>query len=89
MSDGHPKLKPEEVIQRLIDENNQHANLMNEIRLMLCSEPEFDGMTMVGGVKALLKRFREVKDKVFELETKNKKLESTQRRQWKNERFNQ
>ena len=78
---SHPTTKPEEVIQRLIDENSQHAKLMNEIRLMLCSEPEFDGMTMVGGVKALLKRFREVKDKVFELETKNKKLESTQKRQ--------
>jgi hypothetical protein len=75
MSQDHPKISSEEVIQRLICENNQHANLMNEIRLMLCSEPEFDGMTMVGGVKSLLKRFREIKDKSFELEIKNKKLE--------------
>ena len=42
---------------------------------MLSSEPEFDGLTMLGGVKALLKRFRETKDKVFDLEVKNKKLE--------------
>ena len=73
---SHPTTKPEEVIQRLIDENTQHAKLMNEIRLMLSSEPEFDGLTMLGGVKALLKRFRETKDKVFDLEVKNKKLEA-------------
>lgn len=73
---SHPTTKPEEVIQRLIDENTQHAKLMNEIRLMLSSEPELDGMTMVGGVKALLKRFREIKDKVFVLEIANKKLEA-------------
>lgn len=70
-----PIIDHDKVIDTLINENKQQKGLLEEIRMTLNSQGEFDGLSIVGGVKALLKKYLETKEKAFVLEIKLKKLE--------------
>lgn len=53
---------PEDVINRLIAEVAQDKRLLEDIRRVIHSDPEFDGLSLVGGVKTILRRYREEKE---------------------------
>ena len=71
----HPPYNKDEVVERLINENKQYLVLLNEIRLILCMENDFSGLSIVGGAGALMKKYLEAKDKIYLLEERIKKLE--------------
>ena len=56
-----------EVIDRLIAEQNQTRKIINDAKRALYSDSEFDGLTLVGGIKSLLRRYREERNKVEKL----------------------
>ena len=58
----------ETVLQRLRDELSQTRGTLSQIQQVLRSDAEFDGLTIIGGVKALQRRYYEEKEKVFQLE---------------------
>jgi len=72
----HPPFNPEEVIQRLRDENTQLLGLIQEIQLILSSDKEFDGCTTLGGVKAMLKSLQEKREEIFCLEREIRNLKN-------------
>lgn len=61
----------DEVIDRLLKEQRKKNNILNDIEKVLNSDPEFQGLSLVGGVKTILRRYREEKEKNFQL---NKEL---------------
>tara|TARA_R100001244_G_scaffold36778_2_gene33624 strand:- start:1401 stop:1634 length:234 start_codon:yes stop_codon:yes gene_type:complete len=72
---SHPESEPQEVIQRLIKEQIQTANLIEEIRRLITVLPELDGHSLVGGLKALIKLYLTQKKRADELQYKlNKAL---------------
>jgi len=73
---SHPPIKHDEVIERLMNENKQYLGLLEDIRLMLAMEPEFGGLSICGGVKALIKKFHETKDLNDDLQIKIMKLKN-------------
>ena len=73
---NHPVSNKEEVIERLISENRQYLEVINEIKLLLCNEKEFDQFSMLSGVKTLMSRYLELKNKIYSLEERIKKLET-------------
>lgn len=66
--DNEPEYDRDEVISRLLAEQRQTSKLLNEIRRAIDSDAEFQGLSHVGGVKAILRRYQEEKEKVFNLE---------------------
>lgn len=67
-----PIENPEGIIQRLISEQNHTRNLLDEIKKELSSDSEFAGLSLVGGIRSLIRRYREEKTKVEKL---NKELD--------------
>jgi hypothetical protein len=65
---NHPPFNPEEVIQRLRDENSQLLKIMDEINLVISSNGKFDGCTTIGGVKAMMKLLHDQREAIFQLE---------------------
>lgn len=65
---------PNEVITRLRSELRQSISMIDEVRLALTSDKEFDGLSFVGGVKAILKAYKEEKEKTFQLEKELRSL---------------
>jgi hypothetical protein len=70
----HPDADPNDVLARIRAELAQNIEIVRQIKLVLSSDPEFYGLSIVGGVKAVLKRYQEERDKNFELERELKKL---------------
>jgi len=75
MTNKFPTYDQEEVIDRLINENRQYLNFLNEIKLILSNQSDFDGTSHVGGVKLLMTKYLELRNKIYLLEEKIKKLE--------------
>jgi hypothetical protein len=70
-----PAFDHEAVIARLINEQVQTKKIILQIEKTLRSDPEFDGLTALGGVKAILKRFHEEQDKARALEKELHRLQ--------------
>ena len=74
---SHPPSDKEEVIQRLINENAQCNKLINELKLLLNVEiGDFDTHSLMGGIKALIKSYHEIKDKNYKLIAENVRLKN-------------
>ena len=75
MSETPPKQKPydqEAVVARLIAEQAQTSRILGEIRKAISSDSEFVGLSLIGGIKTIVRRYQEERDKVVEL---NKELD--------------
>ena len=59
--------KEQSIIDRLIAEQTHSAKIFDEIKLIMSLDQEFDGLSLVGGVKAILRRFHEEEEKVKKL----------------------
>ena len=57
MKDNSPKYEPQEVIKRLIQEQNHTSEVLSNLRRLLTVLPELEGHSLVGGVKALIKMY--------------------------------
>lgn len=55
------------VVDRLREENSQDRKIISEIQILLRSEPELDGLSVLGGIKALLKLYKAQKKEIEEL----------------------
>jgi hypothetical protein len=64
----HPDSDQEEIIARLRAESAIDRDLLNQIRRVLSEDSEFEGLSLVGGVRAILRRYREEKERNFKLE---------------------
>lgn len=64
----------EEVLSRLRAELSQSQEVRKSVELILRSDAEFDGLSVVGGVRAILRRYHEEKDRCRELEQELKKF---------------
>lgn len=68
MTKQNVKCDYEEVIERLLAEQRQTREVLNQIEMVYRTSPEFDGLSLVGGIKAIIKRYHEEQDKVRKLE---------------------
>ncbi len=69
----HPETDLEEVIVRLRNELSRIIARENNIKRLISSDAEFDGLTVIGGITTILKRLHEEQDKNRELETELRK----------------
>ena len=65
---SQPKSDLNEVIKRLRHELAFTRDRIAQVELVIRMDREFDGLSLIGGVKTILRRFHEEKDKNFELE---------------------
>lgn len=65
----------EEALKRLQNENRQYLDLINEIKLIINLEKEYDGLSILGGLKKVMKDLIQLKLENIELKKKIKKLE--------------
>lgn len=63
-----PEYDRDAVIKRLLAEQSQTNRLLDEVKMVIRSDKEFDGLSLVGGVKTIIRRYREEKDKNMKLE---------------------
>ena len=55
-------------IERLLAEQRQIQETLNQIKLAYSTVSEFEGLSLVGGIKAIIKRYLEEQNKVRMLE---------------------
>ena len=67
------KPKNDELFDRIMSESRGYKRTLDEIQKILDSSPKFQGMTLTGGVKAILKAFNDEQERSFKL---TKELES-------------
>ena len=65
---------PDDTINRLIQEIAQDKRVLHDIQRVINSDPEFEGCSMIGGVKAMLRRYREERDAHKELDRQLMKI---------------
>jgi len=53
----------DDVIRRLMEENSQDKRTLQKIEQILSQDPEFYGLSIVGGVQAIYRRYLEEKAK--------------------------
>jgi len=69
-----PEYDRDAVIKCLLAEQSQTNRLLDEVRMVIRSDKEFDGLSLVGGVKTIIRRYREEKDKNMNLEKELKSM---------------
>ena len=74
------KYDADEVVDRMIAEQARTGNLLKEIQKVVNSTKEFEGMTILGGIKSILRRYREEQENVRKL---NKELDDMLKQQIK------
>ena len=74
------KYDADEVVDRMIAEQARTGNLLKEIQKVVNSTKEFEGMTILGGIKSILRRYREEQETVRKL---NKELDDMLKQQIK------
>ena len=70
----HPPYKEKDVVDRLIKENEQYRKILSEIKIEIEKNKELEGFTIVGGVKALIKKYHDSQKKVWDQEKEIKSL---------------
>ena len=63
-----PDIDRDAIIKRLIAEQSQTGQLIEQVKCAINSDPEFQGLSMVGGIKTIIRRYKEVQDKNMKLE---------------------
>lgn len=66
-SEKRPYENPDEIIQRLISEQTQTGNILKQIRREINSCPEFEGLSLIGGIKTIIRRYKEEQSKNIDL----------------------
>lgn len=69
-----PESDLQDVITRLRAEMAQKLSALHKITQIVNSDPEFSGLSLVGGVKAILRRYREVQEKNRKLEAELQRM---------------
>jgi hypothetical protein len=59
MRNPEPEPDLNAVIDRLTKEVTQVRNVIREVEFILSSDPEFQGLPVVGGVRTILRRYKE------------------------------
>ncbi len=72
----HPDYDKDEVINRLIAENSQQNNILQQIRIALSMDKKYYGTSLIGGIKALIKEIQKIREENFQLKLENKKLKN-------------
>jgi hypothetical protein len=72
IKDEEKKETDAQIIDRLINEQNQTREVLNQVRQELYNDSEFDGLSLIGGIKTLKRRYYEERAKVERL---NKELD--------------
>lgn len=72
----HPPSNKDEVIDRLINENTKANQLLEELRLQIRLDGEFEGCSLLGGLKAIINAYRKVKDENLTLKSEIQKLKN-------------
>ena len=60
----HPPSNKDEVIERLIAENTQQNELLERLRVEIRLERSFEGCSLLGGLKAIIKDYHKKQDEV-------------------------
>jgi len=68
VADQKPKYDRDEVITRLIAEQTQTSRILEECRIALASDQEFQGLSLPGGIKTIIRRYKEEQEKNLQLE---------------------
>ena len=68
------EIKYEEVLVRLRAELAQSKEVKSAVEVILRSDVEFDGLSVIGGVRAILRRYYEEREKCRDLEQELKKF---------------
>ena len=72
----HPPSNKDDVIERLICENTQVNGVLEQIRLELRLEGEFEGCSILGGFRAVIKALHKQKDENVKLKAEIRRLEN-------------
>jgi len=62
-----PEYDPEKVIARLISEQSRTGRILADIQQAIDSDKEFQGLTLAGGIRTIIRRYKEEQEKNLKL----------------------
>lgn len=74
MATKFPETNLQDVVTRLRAEMAQNLEALKKVARVVNSDPEFSGLSLIGGVKAILRRYHEVQEENRKLDAELKRL---------------